>query len=255
MIILMNLETHHYVIQFLGWSQDIVDSLNGEHKKWGVILIGPPGCGKGTQADFLAERFGLTHLESSRIIEEKFKNSNPDDPIMTREKKIWESGELNNPEMVQGWIITAINNVWQKGNGVVLSASPRTLLEAEKELPVLEKLYGAENIKVINIDLSRGESFNRNSNRRICEENRHPIPNLPEFKELTTCPRDGSKLIHRSHLDDPETVKLRYDVYLKRTKPILDFLNKKGFPIIKINGEQTIEKVFADILTQLVKLD
>lgn len=240
-----------YVVQLLGWTDTQAETLKGEHKKWAVALIGPPGSGKGTQADLLAEKFGLIHLESSKIIEEKFKKADPNDPVMIHEKKLWETGELNNPEMVQSWIITAMKEVWQAGRGVILSASPRTIIEAEAELPVLEELYGKNNIKVFNIDLSREESFDRNSHRRICEKNRHTIPNLPEFKNLTVCPRDGSKLIHRNHLDDPETVKLRYDVYLRRTEPILDFLKERGYNIIEVNGEQPIQKVFQDMLSNL----
>ena len=241
----------NYVVKLLGWTGDGAQSLAGEHKKWAVILIGPPGSGKGTQADLLAEKFGLTHVESSKIIEEKFKNADPNDPIINEQKKIWETGELNDPEMVTGWLVTAIRNIWKDGRGIILSASPRTLFEAQFEVPVLEDLCGKDNIKIFNIDLSREESFNRNSHRRICEKNRHTIPNLPEFKNLETCPRDGSKLIHRNHLDDPETVRLRYDVYLKRTEPILGFLKEKGYKLLKVNGEQTIENVFKDVLNKL----
>lgn len=246
-----NHSLENYVVQLLGWSEEGAKSLNSEHKKWAVILIGPPGSGKGTQADLLSDKFGLVHLESSKIIEEKFKNADPNDQVMNEQKRIWQSGELNDPKMVTEWLVEAMTDVYNEGNGLILSASPRTLFEAEAEIPVLEDLYGKENVKIFNIDLSRDESFNRNSNRRICEKNRHPIPNLPEFKDLTVCPRDGSKLIHRNHLDDPETVKLRYNVYLKRTEPILGFLKSRGCKFIKINGEQTIEKVFQNILDNL----
>lgn len=240
-----------YVVQLLGWSEDSANSLNQDNKKWAIILIGPPGSGKGTQANLLTEKFGLTHIESSKIIEEKFKNADPNDQVMNEQKRIWESGELNDPKMVTEWLIAAMKDIQEKNLGLILSASPRTVFEAEAEVPVLEELYGKDNVKVFNINLSREESFDRNSNRRICEKNRHPIPNLSEFKNLDFCPRDNSKLIHRNRLDDPETVRLRYDVYLKRTEPILDLLIKRGYEILEINGEQSIEKVFNDILSKL----
>lgn len=241
----------NYVVQLLGWSQESAESLSGEHKKWAVVLIGPPGSGKGTQADLLAEKFGLVHLESSKIIEEKFKNADPNDSMINEQKKVWESGELNDPAMVTEWLVAAMRNTRKDGKGIILSASPRTLFEAQAELPVLGDLYGKDNIKIFNIDLSREESFNRNSHRRICEKNRHTIPNLPEFKNLETCPRDESKLIRRNHLDDPETVKLRYDVYLKRTEPIIGFLKEKGYKVLEVKGEQTIEEVFKEILEKI----
>src|SRR3989344_661956 len=202
----------NYVVQLLGWASETADSLDTKHKKWAVVIIGPPGSGKGTQADLLAEKFGLVHLESSKIIEEKFNNADPNDSIMNQQKKVWESGELNDPEMVTGWLVAAMRSVRKDDKGIILSASPRTIFEAQAELPVLEDLYGKDGIKIFNIDLSREESFNRNSKRRICEKNRHPIPDLPEFNNLELCPRDGSKLIRRNHLDNPETVRLRYDV-------------------------------------------
>lgn len=245
------MDLQNYVVKLLNWSDESVGSLVAEHKKWAVVLIGPPGSGKGTQADLLAEKFGLVHIESSKIIEEKFKNADPNDSVMSEQKKIWQSGELNDPKMVTGWLVEAMKDVWQSDAGLILSASPRTVFEAEAEIPVLEELYGRDNVKVFNIELSREESFDRNSNRRICEQNRHPIPNLPEFKDIETCPRDGSKLIRRGHLDDPETVRLRYDVYLKRTEPIMDLLKNRGYEIIQVNGEQSIEKVFKDILEKL----
>ena len=66
------------------------------------------------------------------------------------QKKIWESGELNDPKMVTEWLVEAMRNIWEKGQGLILSASPRTLFEAEAELPVFEEMYGRENLKIFN---------------------------------------------------------------------------------------------------------
>ena len=75
-----------------------------ESKKWVIILIGPPGSGNGTQAELLAEKFGLFHLESSKVIEEKLKDADPNDWVLQKEKHLWESGKLNTPELVLQWI-------------------------------------------------------------------------------------------------------------------------------------------------------
>lgn len=214
------------------------------------ILIGPPGSGKGTQAEMLAEKFGLFHLESSKVIEEKIKNAESDDAIMQREKKLWESGKLNTPELVLEWIREKAKDVSSEGHGIVFSGSPRTVYEVEGEIPFLEELYGKENIKVFNIGLSEGESIKRNSKRRICRGSRHSIPNFPEFEGITKCPKDGSEIITRA-LDNPETIKVRYQEYLNRTLPIIDFLKKRGYKIMEINGEQPIEGVFNEILNKL----
>lgn len=219
-------------------------------KKWVIILIGPPGSGKGTQAEMLAEKFGLFHLESSRVIEEKIKNADPNDKIMQKERKLWESGILNTPELVLKWIQEKTEELADKGEGIIFCGSPRTLYEAKGEMPLLEKLYGKDNVKVFNIEISESESIKRNSKRRICKGSRHPIPNFPEFENITKCSKDGSEIITRL-LDNPETIKVRLQEYVNRTVPIIDLLKKRDYKIMEINGEQPIEKVFNDILEKL----
>lgn len=212
-----------------------------------IIFIGPIGSGKGTQADILAEKFNLTHLETSKMLEFAFKNADSSDEKLAEEKKKWETGLLNDPEWVTQFVLREITELAKQGKGVILSASPRTLFEAEKELPELEKLFGKENILIFHIGLSEAESIKRNSGRRICEKNRHPIPNFPEFQNLTACPQDGSRLVTRA-LDKPDIIKVRYQEYMNRTHPILGYLQEHGYKIIRINGEQPIEKVASDIL-------
>lgn len=221
-----------------------------ENKKWVIILIGPPGSGKGTQADMLAEKFSLVHLESSKVIEEKLSKADSDDWILQKEKHFWESGQLNTPELVLQWMQEKIKELAGKGNGIVFSGSPRTIFEAEGELPLLEELYGKDNIKIFNIELSGQESVKRNSTRRICLGSRHPIPSFPEFENITKCPKDGTEIVTRI-LDNPETIKIRYKEYLNRTLPLVDILKHKNYRITKINGDQPIENVYNDILNYL----
>src|SRR3989344_6338805 len=222
-------------------------------KKWAVILIGPPGSGKGTQAELLAEKFGLFHLESSRVIENKFKNADPNDKVIEHEKENWKAGQLTNPELVREWMLENIRDFGNKGQGVVLSGSPRTMFEAEGEMPVFEEFYGKENVKPIHLNLTKEESIKRNSSRRICEANRHTIPDFPIFKDITACPKDGSPPLKRK-LDTPETIGVRYEVYLRRTQPILSFLQDRGYKLIEVEGEQSIEDVRDDILRGLGEL-
>jgi adenylate kinase len=221
-----------------------------ETKKWAMVIIGPPGSGKGTQAELLAEKFGLIHFETSKVIEEKLNNADPSDEVLMREKELRASGELNTPELVREWTLEKVRELGEKGIGFVMSGSPRTLFEAEGEIPAFEELYGKENVKAIHLNLSKEESIKRNSARRICQANRHTIPNFPIFKDITTCPKDGSPLLKRD-LDTPETISVRYEVYLRRTQPIFSYLSDRGYSTIEIEGEQDIDKVFDDILTGL----
>ena len=136
------------------------------------------------------------------------------------------------------------------GRGIVISGSLRTLKESKIILPELERLYGKDGITIFYITLSEAESIQRNSSRRICQLNRHPIPGFPQYRDLVACPQDGSPLITRE-LDKPEIIKERYGVYLEDTAPVLDYLRAGGYKVIEINGEQPIEKVTEDILKHL----
>ncbi len=225
-----------------------------ENKKWAVILIGPPGSGKGTQAELLAEKLGLVHLETSKLGEAKINNPElvKTDPEVAEAKRLYDMGQLFPPPWTVKIVLEKIEELAKENKGIIFSGSPRTLFEAEAELPVLKKLYGKENIKIMNIEINEHSSIERNTSRRICRKNRHPIPNFPEYKNLVYCPQDGSELITRPSLDaTPEKIQFRYQVYLERTEPVIGFFREKNYKIIEINGDQFIEKVFSDILEKL----
>ncbi|MBX4190173.1 nucleoside monophosphate kinase [Candidatus Parcubacteria bacterium] len=223
--------------------------MTNEPRFWAVGLIGPVASGKGTQAELLSEELGLVHLENSKIIEEKFKND-PEDPEVVDAKKAYLAGQWINPKVVVKWIVGTMKEIADRKDGIVLSSAFRTEEEAGEELEFFEKNYGKENIKIISLSLSEEVAMDRSLNRRICKANRHPIPNFPEFKNITTCPKDGSELETRI-LDKPDTIKARYKEHFTRTMPVIDFMTKKGYNIIEVNGEQSIEDVHRDILNKL----
>jgi adenylate kinase len=224
--------------------------MSEENKKRVIILIGPPGSGKGTQAELLAEKFGLFHLETSKLVEDAIKEADPNDEEFTAAQKAWSAGKLVESKTIVRLTLDKIKNIAESEKGLVLSGSPRTLYEIEKELPSFENLYGRDNIRVFNIKLSEEESVKRNSFRRICKASRHPIPNFSEFKDIKVCLKDGSEIITRA-LDNPEVIKVRYNTYLEETEPVIGFLRNKGYRIIEINGEQPIDKIFEDILSEV----
>lgn len=215
-----------------------------------IFLIGPPGSGKGTQAELLAKELGFYHFEVSKVIEEKFKKADPSDKEIAHQKEHWIKGELVHPELVARWFIEEVELLKDKVRGFVFSGSGRNLEEAEEELGYLEKIYGRENIAAVEIKLSEEESVKRNSHRRICVKNRHPIPNFPEYANIMACPEDGSEIITRP-LDKPEIIKERYRVYLKETAPVIEYFRENGYKVKEVNGEQPIEKVFQGIKGQV----
>lgn len=223
-----------------------------EKKPQIIIFIGPPGAGKGTQADLLAEDFGFYHFETSKIIEEKFATADPSDPIIRDAKEAFSTGKLVEPKHVAGWVLEKIRSLSDQKMSVVFSGSFRTEFEATEEIPVMEEIYGKENIHVFLINVSEDESVKRNSARRICKANRHPIPNFPEFVGITACPKDGSEIQTRT-LDTPDVIRVRYQTYLDQTKPVLEIFKKAGYDIIEVGGEQGIREVHNEIVAGVHK--
>ena len=221
-----------------------------------VIIFGQPGAGKGAQSELLAEKLGYYHLESSKVIENCFKRENSEKIFeidgkeykVADEKVLWQTGFLNSPPFVVNLMTERFTQLFKEDDNLILSGSPRTLFEAEKEIPVLEKLYGKENIKVVFLEISAETTLWRNSKRKICDLMRHSIIFNPETEHLTMCPLDGSALKKREKLDDPETIKVRLKEFAERTAPIIDFYEKQGIKVNKINGESTIAEVHSQVM-------
>lgn len=223
-----------------------------------IIIFGPPGAGKGTQASLLAEKFNLYYLETSKILEEVFSESKKKFFViegrkysLKEEKKLWEGGKLCSPPFVTFLIKEKIKKLFQEGKNLVLAGSPRTLYEGKEIIPLLKKLYGEKNIKVVLLEISPKETILRNSHRRICQLFRHPILYSKETANLKICPLDGSKLLKRKGLDDPETIKVRLKEYKERTYPLIEYFKKEGLYIKKINGSPPPATVFENILKAL----
>jgi len=224
-----------------------------------VIVMGSPGAGKGTQAGLLAEKFDLYYLETAKIIEGNVMNARRGDYVkvkgkkysLSQQKKYWQTGILCSPLLVSYWIQKKIKKLFKEEQGIITAGSPRTLPEAKEVIPLLKRLYGSGNIKVIVLDISAKESIWRNSHRRICELMRHPILYNKETIKLKHCPLDGSKLLRRKGLDDPETIKVRLREYRERTLPLLDYFKKENLKVRRINGSPPPAEVFESILKAL----
>lgn len=221
-----------------------------------VILMGPPGAGKGTQAELLADKLSLYYFETSKLLEQSFSSVGKNQFIkikdkkysFVREKNFWENGKLCSIPFVNYLVGSKIEELHKKGENLVVAGSPRSLEEAEFFIPLLEKLYKSQNIKIILIDVPAGETIFRNSHRRICSLMRHPILFSKETKNLKHCPLDGSELVRRKGLDDPETIKVRLREYRKRTFPLIEYFEKqRGLKVKKVNGVGPVAKIFERI--------
>ncbi len=234
------------------------------HKKV-IILFGPPGAGKGTQSQLLSEKMGLYLFETSKILEREFKKvedleeNSPERWVefdgqkfdILNERELWKTGLLCSPPYVTYLCIREFKRLAKDGDNLIISGSPRTVYEAEKEMPVLEELYGKENIKIAMIEISPEITIFRNTHRKICELMRHSILFNKETEKLKLCPLDGSKLVKRKNLDDAETIKVRLEEYKKRTLPLFEYFENNGFKVEKINGEKSVADVHQEILEKL----
>ena len=224
-----------------------------------VILIGPPGAGKGTQGTLLAEKLNLYYFETSKILEISFQENSEGEFIeiggqkyyFAQEFDNWKKGILCSPPFVSYLVQEKIRDLFAKDISLLLSGSPRTVFEGEQVLPLLEELYGKENIKVILLDIPSEQTIFRNSNRRICQLMRHPILFNEETKNLKECPLDGSVLIKREGLDDLETINTRLKEYKERTVPLLDYFIQQGIAIRRVEGVGPVDEVFGRALEAL----
>ncbi len=221
-----------------------------------VIVFGPPGSGKGTQADLLTMQGGFIHFDTGKHIErvvhdpESRKNK-----IIQRERRNFDTGILCTPSWVLGIVTDQIKRLAASNLSVVFSGSPRTLYEAAgdaKRIGVIEALtrnYGKRNVFVFLLKIKPGSSLARNGSRLVCSVCKRQVLAAARGTR-TACPFCAGKLVRRT-LDKPEVIRVRLEEYKSRTKPILKEFRKRGFAVRRIDGEQAPWKVHRDIVRKL----
>ena len=213
-------------------------------KPLNFVLIGRSGSGKGTQAELLKERFpNLVHIITGDLFR---KLGSMDTDTSHTIKKILEAGGLPLDDIATTlWMHEIAFNV-KKDQGILADGFPRRLAEAKNLDRFLKFLDRKNNTFYLLIDISRQEAFDRLTKRRICNKCGKLIPWVGKFRKLKVCDRCGGELITR--LDDNiKAIKNRLDYFDKNVLPVVKYYEKQK-KLIKINGEQSIEDVFKDIL-------
>ncbi|HET7657631.1 MAG TPA: adenylate kinase [Bacillales bacterium] len=211
-----------------------------------LILMGLPGAGKGTQAEKIAESFGIPHISTGDMFRAAIKEQTE---LGKEAKSYMDAGDLVPDEVTIGIVNERLGKDDCR-DGFLLDGFPRTTHQAE----ALEKILADKDRSVdyvLYIDVDEEKLLERLSGRRICSNcgaTYHVIFNPPETKGV--CDKCGGEL-HQREDDHKETVKNRLEVNKKQLKPLLDFYSELGY-LHKINGNQDIHLVFQDI-KQLLK--
>jgi len=206
-----------------------------------IVLMGLPGAGKGTQAEKIVNKYEIPHISTGDMFRAAISQGTE---LGLKAKSYMDQGALVPDEVTIGIVRERLA---QKDceNGFLLDGFPRTVPQAESLDNILEEL-GKKIDHVINIQVEKDELVARLSGRRICKTcgaTYHVIFNPPKVEGK--CDKDGGELYTRAD-DNPETVANRLEVNMKQAQPLLDFYESKGL-LTNINGQQDIEKVFADL--------
>ena len=213
-----------------------------------VIFLGKPGSGKGTQARMIAEKFGLDYVGSGDLLRDRKKGK---DFTGTKISEVVDTGNLMPTAVVfQLWMgeFEKLKNK-KDFNGFILDGSPRKMLEVCLLEDALDWYEWKESAKVILIDVSNREVINRLSKRRICQKCKGIIPYIEELKTIKKCPKCGGGLFRRPE-DSIEGSKKRLAWFKTDVMPVIRYYQKKG-RLIKVNGEQSIENVYKDVIKAL----
>ncbi len=202
-----------------------------------LILLGPPGAGKGTQARLLAEKYNLVHIETGNILRKMAKEKSA---LGKKIKKWMQEGVLIPSEIVAPLVEKEIQKVLKKGKGFILDGSPRKFPENK----ILDEFFRKNNIKVkiIHLRVSEKEVIKRLLGRFLCSKCKKPFPSPPPEK----CDVCGSKIFKRRADDNIETIRNRIESYRRQTVPVVLDYQRRGL-LIDINGEKSIEEVFKEI--------
>ncbi len=213
-----------------------------------LVLLGPPGSGKGTQGERLQEDLRLPYYATGDILRAAVRDETE---LGRSAKEYMDRGDLVPDEVIVGVIAERIDSA-EAADGFILDGFPRTTPQAEALDAKLEEL-GRAVTAVLLIDVDDDEVVRRLGGRRTCAENGHVFHvefNPPEREGV--CDMDGSELVVRDD-DKPEVIRHRLDQYHAKTEPLVDYYDRRSV-LRRLEGASTPDQVADEIRRTLATL-
>jgi adenylate kinase len=209
-----------------------------------IVLLGPPGAGKGTQADRLAKRLGIPKIATGDVLRAAVR----DGTKRGKEAKAYmDRGDLVPDSVILGILQDVMTSPATK-KGAILDGAVRTIPQAEG-LGVTLAEIGKKVDKVLLFDVDDDELVKRLSTRTVCEGCQTPYMGR---EPGSTCEKCGGKLVRRKD-DEPEAIRNRLEVYRTQTEPVIDWYGDNKMKVLKIDADAPVDVVTARALEALSK--
>ncbi len=203
-----------------------------------LVFLGPPGAGKGTQAEKISQELSIPHISTGDMLRSAIAAATP---TGLRAKAFVEAGQLVPDEVLIDMVRDRLNEA-DCANGYLLDGFPRTVHQAQ----ALDEIKAPD--VVVDMEVEDEHLLSRLTGRRVCRACQGTF-HISTLKDENVCPACGGELYRRKD-DAPETIQNRLNVYHTQTAPLIDFYRRAG-KLAPVNGEGTPEEVTAAILSAL----